>query len=516
MFGLALWDGNERRAVVARDRLGIKPLYYSSVGDVVVFASELKSLLASGLVDGELDYEALDVYLTFGFFVGDQTPLRGVRKLLPGHCLLVDSNGVRTEAYWEYPQASVDSGTRSAEYAEGLLEQLDESVRLRLMSDVPLGAMLSGGLDSSLIVALMARHMREPVKTFSVGFVEDEEGNELDDARFVASHFGAEHHELELSLTDQAVALDELVWHLDEPMSDLSALGFYAISQLASRHVTVALSGQGADELLAGYRKHQAAALVGLWKQLPSPLGRVGTAAALRGPARFRRAARTLAAAGPANRLVAMSGRVDDALRRRLYVGPLAALDGSAPRRAVEAIAGQVHDDPLPATLYIDAQLALPSDMLHYFDRMSMAHSLEVRVPFLDHEVVEYCARIPSDLKVRRLNRKFVLKQAARGIVPDRVIDKRKLGFFRTATDAWLREQLRGPAMRYLTDSAPRYGEFLDREAVRGLVDAHTNGKRGDIHLLLAVLMLEVWLATYLPRALVPRPVARDRVVLAG
>jgi asparagine synthase (glutamine-hydrolysing) len=362
----------------------------------------------------------------------------------------------------------------------------------------------------------MARHMREPVKTFSVGFVEDAEGNELDDARFVASHFGAEHHELELSLTDEAVALDELVWHLDEPMSDLSALGFYAISQLAARHVTVALSGQGADELLAGYRKHQAAALAGLWKQLPPPLGRAGAAAALRGPARFRRAARTLAAAGPADRLIAMSGRVDDALRGRLYAGPLAALDGSAPRRAVEAIAGQVHDDPLPATLYIDAQLALPSDMLHYFDRMSMAHSLEVRVPFLDHEVVEYCARIPSDLKVRRLNRKFVLKQAARGIVPDRVIDKRKLGFFRTATDAWLREQLRGPAMRYLTDSSPRYGEFLDRAAVRGLVDAHTNGNRGDIHLLLAVLMLEVWLGTYLPRALAPPTVERERVVVAG
>ena len=259
-FGLAVWDGQRRRAVIARDRLGVKPLYYARVGDLVVFASELKSLLASGLVGDALDYEAIDSYLTFGFFPAPATPLAGVSKLMPGHSLVVDRDGVRVAQYWAYPEPAPRPERSLEETMEGLLEGLEESVRLRLMSDVPLGAMLSGGLDSSLIVALMARNMSEPVKTFSVGFVEDADKNELADARLVADAFGADHHELELSVSDAAVDLSELTWFLDEPLADLSALGFLALSELAARHVTVALSGQGADELLGGYAKHKAAA----------------------------------------------------------------------------------------------------------------------------------------------------------------------------------------------------------------------------------------------------------------
>jgi asparagine synthase (glutamine-hydrolysing) len=512
MFGAAVWDRAARRLVLARDRLGIKPLYYSRVGDLVIFASELKCLLASGLVEPELDYEAIEVFLNLGFFVGAATPLRGVSKLLPGHRLVIDPAGVRAEQYWAYPEPAPMRNMTEEEAAAGLLEILEESVRARLMADVPLGAMLSGGLDSSLIVALMARHTSGPVQTFSIGFAEDAEANELDDARFVAAEYGAEHHELELSLTSSAVSLEDLVWHLDEPMSDLSTLGFYAISELAARHVTVALSGQGADELLAGYRKHQAAALTASWNRLPGPLRRAGNALAGHAPARFERSARTLAARTPAERVLAMSGRIDDPLRRSLFRGPLAGGDGGAALRAIEAVANGVVDDPLPATLYIDAQLALPDDMLHYFDRMSMAHSLEVRVPFLDHHVVEYCATIPSHLKVRRLNRKHVLKRAARGIVPDRIIDKPKLGFFRGATDSWLREQINGAARDYLLDESPRYGDFLDKHAVRSLVAAQSAGDTSNIHLLLGILMLEVWLQSYVPRA--TRPM-QDTIALA-
>ena len=232
-FGIALWDGRERRAVIARDRLGVKPLYYAEAGDVLVFASELKSLLASGLVDTELDYEAIDAYLTLGFVPGPLTPLRSVRKLMPGHRLVVDSSGVRAEEYWSYPEP--DPAEMSLEEAgERLLASLDEAVRLRLMSDVPLGAMLSGGIDSSVVVALMARNMTEPVKTFSVGFAEAGDGNELAEARFVARHFGTDHHELELSFAEQGVDLAELVWFMDEPIADLSTLGFLALSRLAA------------------------------------------------------------------------------------------------------------------------------------------------------------------------------------------------------------------------------------------------------------------------------------------
>jgi asparagine synthase (glutamine-hydrolysing) len=496
-FGIAVWDERRRRAVIARDRLGVKPMYYAQVGDQVVFASELKSLLASGFVDPELDFEAIEAYLTLGFVPAPMTPLAQVRKVMPGERLIVDPEGARLERYWEYPKPDADTQSRPEELAEGLIERLEDAVRMRLMSDVPLGAMLSGGLDSSLIVALMARNMNEPVKTFSVGFIEDEQNNELADARYVASVYGTEHHELEMSYGQQEIELADLVWALDEPIADLSSLGFLAISKLAAQHVTVALSGQGADELLGGYTKHRAAALAGQWQRLPGPIRHAGERSLLAGPSSTHRSARTLAASNASERLLAMSGRVDDGLRRALYRGPLADADGRAALRAVIPLARGVDDNPLAAVLHIDGQLALPDDLLHYYDRTSMMQSLEVRVPFLDHNVVEYCARVPTSLKVRRLRTKHLLKEAARGIVPQRIIDKRKIGFLRGATSGWLQSQMNHAIPEYLLRPNPRYAEFLNKEVVEQLVI----GQRSDSQLVVAILLLEVWLEEYLPRA---------------
>jgi asparagine synthase (glutamine-hydrolysing) len=508
-FGIALWDGRERRAVIARDRLGVKPMYYAETGDVLIFASELKSLMASGLVGTELDYAAIDAFLTLGFVPGPLTPLAAVRKLMPGHRLVVDRHGVRTEVYWEYPKPA-PTVMSLEEAAERLLAGLDESVRLRLMSDVPLGAMLSGGIDSSVIVALMARHMSEPVKTFSVGFAEAGEGNELADARHVADVFGTDHHELELSFAEQTVDLADLVWHMDEPLADLSSLGFLALSEVAASEVTVALSGQGADELLGGYRKHRAAALAGRWEALPGVVKGTGNAL-LRALPGGGRASRTLLAGDPVERLLAASGRIDPTVRRELVRGPLAELDGSGASRILRERLGDVAGEPLEAALYLDGQLGLVDDMLHYFDRASMAHSLEVRVPFLDHELVEFCATIPSQHKVRHLDTKHVLKHAVRGLIPDRIIDKRKIGFFHTAVDEWFRVQARGAISDYLLGPSPRYAELLDRGAVEKLVQGHAGGtdtRNGRV--LLSILMLEVWLSSYLPRSLSSEAPARE------
>jgi asparagine synthase (glutamine-hydrolysing) len=516
MFAVAVWDERSRCAVLVRDRLGIKPLYYARSGDVLVFASELKSLMACGLVDPQLDYEAIDAYLTFGFVPGPRTPVEGVSKLLPGHALVVEDGRVRTERYWRYPEARIVEARSAAEWGEGLLAKLDESVRLRLMSDVPLGAMLSGGLDSSLVVALMARHTTGPVQTFSVGFREAGPENELADARDVASQFGAEHHELELSFGDGTVDLEELVWHLDEPLADLSALGFLALCELAAKHVTVALSGQGADELLGGYAKHRAASIVGAWNRLPAPLQAAGASVAPYAPARFARAARTLTAGDAVERLLAMSGKLDGDLRSRLLRGALGDADGGAARHAVRARLDGSSDDPLAATLQIDAQLALVDDMLHYFDRASMAHSLEVRVPFLDHELVEYCARIPSGLKVRRLRTKHILKEAARGLLPERIVDKRKIGFFHGSVGGWFQAQAARSIEDYLMQPEPRYAEVLDQGAVRDLVRRQTaEPGREEQHLLLAILMLEIWLSTFLPRSLSLTPASGRATALA-
>jgi asparagine synthase (glutamine-hydrolysing) len=515
-FGIALWDESEHRAVLCRDRLGVKPLYWSRVGDLVVFASELKSLLASGLVVPELDFEAIDAYLVLGFVPCPLTPLRGVRKLRPGHRLVVDPAGVREEMYWAFPPPAPTTPRPSLEEsAEGLLEVLDEAVRLRLMSDVPLGAMLSGGLDSSLIVALMARHSTAPVRTFSVGFAEAGEANELEHARFVSSVLGTEHHELELSLADGGVSLDELVWYLDEPLADLSALGFLALSELAAQHVTVALSGQGADELLGGYARHRNARLLGRLARLPGPARRAAVGMARAVPGRGVRAARALSATDSASRLVTTKANIGERLRSELVRGPLAELDGRSAYRIAREYLAQIVDDPLPATLYLDARLGLVDDMLHYFDRASMAHSLEVRVPFLDHEVVAYCAGIPQEHKVRRLTTKAVLKRAAKGLVPEQIVRRPKVGFFNAAVGAWFRAQADGAVSDYLLNGSPRYAEFLDREAVSRLVGSGGRGSTNE-DALLTILVLEVWLSSFLPRAMAPPPGQRERVVIAG
>ena len=329
MFGIALWDGGRRRAVLARDRVGIKPLYYSAQKNALVFASELKSLLASGLVEVELDYAAIDAYLTLGYFPTPLTPLRHVHKLLAGHTLVVENGAVEHHPYWSYPTPTPTRGVSFDEHSQRLLAKLDESVQLRLMSDVPLGAMLSGGLDSSMIVALMARHMSEPVKTFSVGFAGAGEANELADARMVSQYLGTDHHELELSV-DDPIDLEDLCWHMDEPLADLSALGFRALCELAARHVTVALSGQGADELLAGYRKHRAAALSGAFGRTTLGIGPRATRAIARRTRRGGAAAAALAARDPVERLLASSALLTAHDRDGLVRGPLEGVNGTA------------------------------------------------------------------------------------------------------------------------------------------------------------------------------------------
>jgi asparagine synthase (glutamine-hydrolysing) len=500
MFAIAVWDERRRRLVLARDRLGIKPLYFGRAGDLVVFGSELKSLLASGLFRPELDFDAIDAYLTLGYFPAPLTPLRGVHKLLPGHVMTVDET-IRDEAFWTFPRPAPEPMSLE-EASEQLLAKLEESVRLRLMSDVPLGAMLSGGLDSSLIAALMARNMSEPVKTFSVGFREDSR-SELADARRVAAAIGADHTELELSFEADSIPLDEIVWHLDEPLADLSTVGFHALCRLAAEQVTVALSGQGADELLAGYRKHVAAWGVDRISMLPGPVLSAARLATRTGTDRSRRAARTISARDPVERMLAMSADIDPDRRRLLFRGELAAVDGDAARRAIASRLDGLNGRAVDTTLYLDGQLALPDLMLHYFDRASMAHSLEVRVPFLDHELVELCARIPSSLKVKGKETKIVLRAAARGLVPDEIIDKPKIGFFVDTANEWLRARLTSQSLEGSVGAGLVEAGLIDESALRGLVSSFVERQAAAprARLLLALVMLETWIETFLPRA---------------
>lgn len=505
MFAVAVWDGVRREGVLIRDRLGIKPLYYALVGGLVIFGSELKCVLASGLVGVDLDHEAIAAYLTLGYVPGPMTPLRAVRKLGPGERLVVSGGQATVERWWTYPAPDPDPTRRtSEEWAEIVLAKLDESVEMRLMSDVPLGAMLSGGLDSSLIVALMARHMRDPVQTFAVGFAGED--SELPDAALVADALGADHHALEVRLRSDPEVLAQLVWHLDEPLADLSSLGFLALSELASRHVTVALTGQGADELFGGYRKHRVASLAERWGQMPRLLRTGGAAALRRAPGRAGRLVDALQASDPAQRLLVASRLVHQDVRDDLFAGALAAHADAAEAVLRGRMADAPGAAPLEAALYLDARLGLVDDMLTYFDRASMACSLEVRVPFLDHELVELCAQIPTSHKVHRLQGKHVLRIAARDHVPASVLTKRKRGFFNESVGSWVGAAGGALVDRLLLAPQPAYAAVCDRASVARVVREWRAGRSGHADLLLALVMLELWLGEYLPRATNPVP----------
>jgi asparagine synthase (glutamine-hydrolysing) len=502
-FAFAVWDARHRRAVLGRDHLGARPLYYARRDDLFLFASELKGILASGLVPADLDYEAIDAYLDLGLTPAPRTLLRAVSKLSAAHCLIVDARGVRTQRYWEYPTATRRTRYRNVDrHAEELRCVLDDAVRVRLNG--PAGALLSGGLDSSLIVALMNRHATDPVKTFSVGFTDPGQPNEFVEARWIAETLGSEHRELPLALAEGASELIDFVWSLDEPVADFGSLGLLAGGKLAGQHAPVCFSGAGADPGFGGLPRM--VALAGTWDRLPLRARRVGRWALARGSARMQRAGRILGASNPAERFLVLEGLLTEERRARIIRGEVAALDGRTARRPIVERLPDVVADPMTSFIAVDEQLAADF-LLLTFDRAAAIGRLEMRLPFYDHRVVEYAASLSSRLKVRRLQKKFLLKQAARGLVPDRVIDQRKVAFLYDSRAAWLRGQIPGAISDYLLAPAPRYSEFLDRSEIEQIITDHAHSRQPrHSAFLFAVLLLEIWLSAYLPRALAPPP----------
>lgn len=486
MYGIAVWDRPRRRLVLTRDRMGVKPLYTVEGPWGLAFASEVKSLIVGGFVEPRLDPEAAELFLALGYVPGPLTLFAGVRKLPPATTLVwEDGRRVAEEPYWSpWDDPPARAGQSREEDREELLRRLRRAVRARMVSDVPLGLMLSGGLDSSLIAALMGEVSDRPVETFSIGFREDGRANELDDARAVARELGTNHHELMTSAVDHPELLDDVLWHLEEPVADLSPLGFHLLCRLTREHVTVALSGQGADELLGGYRKHLAAAR--LPARLPAP-ARAALRAAAAG-AGDREAARALAAAAaatPAERVLAMS-RV--APPRGSEARVAAALAAHDPGRAATVL-GQ--------TLELDRRTALVDLMFLYFDKASMAASLEVRVPFMDHDVAALCAALPDDRKVHRGEGKALLREAARGLVPDAVLARPKRNFFRSAVDAWLAANR--PLVAETLAAARARGAVPVPEALAS-VGGGDGGRRAGERVLVHVL-LERWQQLFVDRS---------------
>jgi len=502
MFAFALWDAPRRRLLLARDRLGKKPLFYYNDPRQFLFASAPKAILQDPSVATEPDPQAIHHYLTYGYVPGPLAAFEGFRKLPPAHYLLLEDGRATIHRYWSLHYLPKRRGSE-AELGEELLALLEEAVSLRMRSDVPLGALLSGGIDSSAVVALMRRRTSGAVRTFSIGS-DHAEYDELPFARAVAARFGTDHHELVVK-PDAVAALPHLAWHYDEPFADSSALPSFALCGLARRHVTVALNGDGGDENLLGYQRYLATVVAGRIDRVPAALrgAVVGLASALprTGPrnagSRWRRLA-TVLPLEPKRRYLQWL-TADDGWKTRLYSPEFEDITKGNDSFDVLAAAYSRSDAPtfLEQTAHADVQLYLPDDLLVKMDVASMASSLEVRSPFLDHQVVEFAASLPPGLKIRGLTQKYLLKRAMQGILPDEVVRRRKRGFG-VPIDHWFRHELREMAYDVLLDARARARGYFRPEALRRYLDDHVQGRADHHFRLWTLLMLELWHRTFI------------------
>jgi asparagine synthase (glutamine-hydrolysing) len=513
MFAFALWDERRRLLLLARDRVGIKPLYYAKAGGYLLFASELKALLEQPQIARRLNWSAVNHLFTFGSTSVGESILADVHKLRPGHRLVaIAGRPPRVERYWDLHFAP-DHGRSEADVAERLRELLDESVRLHMVSDVPVGAFLSGGVDSSAVVAAMSRLAPSPVKTFSIGF-DEHDFSELEYARSIARRFETEHHELLLA-PDVLGILEDVTRHLDEPFGDASAIPTYMVSKLASQHVRVALSGDGGDELFAGYDRYQVE----------------GRERRLEPPAVARRLFSVLADAMPDGM------RGGNILRHFSLPAPVRYLDAATLFRhqakqklfRSEIFELFCHDDPFGEALavnargpahwlsglqYLDINTYLPLDILTKVDRMSMAHSLEVRVPLLDHVLLEFAATIPPEMLLRGTTGKHVFKRAMRGTLPDAIVDRRKQGFG-VPLAPWFRGRSTAVLRDVLLSRRSRQRGVFDLAYVERLIARQAAGRELDLQLWLLV-SFELWCRTFLDAPPAPAAESLRPVVEVG
>jgi asparagine synthase (glutamine-hydrolysing) len=509
MFAFAIWDERERTLLLARDRLGIKPLFYTRVDGRLAFASELKALLALPGIPREIDHAALDNYFAQMSTPSSQSILAGIRKLEPGHVLLSSpARALRTYRYWRFEPAP-DRSRSESYFVERLRELLEESVRLHMVSDVPVGAFLSGGLDSSAVVATMARLAPRSLQTFSVGFRESAY-DESRHARELARRVGAEHHELVLE-PDVFGILDEVAWHLDEPFGDVSALPTFVLSRLAAEHVKVVLSGDGGDELFGGYERYLVERRERRYELVPRTIRRAIGAVATRLPqgTRGRGFLRHLALDYPHRYLDATTlFRRED--RQRLLGQPA----GAAPPERLEFLR-RSRQHWLTSLQALDLHFYLPLDILTKVDRMSMAHSLEARVPLLDHRLVEFAASVPPQLNVRGGTTKYLFRRAIEGLVPPDVLRRPKHGFA-VPLERWLRGGLTSCTDEILLGDSTRRRGILDPAFVTQVVARHRRGQELDLHLW-SMISFELWCRVFLDRAasppLRPRRESPDRLV---
>jgi asparagine synthase (glutamine-hydrolysing) len=508
MFAFAVWDSRQRMLTLARDRVGIKPIYYAEGAEGLLFASELKALLTQPEIGRELCPRALAEYFRHLCVPGDMTIFAGVRKILPGHVLTFQNGEVRLRRYWSV-RPDPDETQTEGEWLEQLRERLRDAVESHLVADVPVGAFLSGGLDSGALVALMARGSAEPVRTFTVGFATSAgRFDEREAARAVAKRYGTDHRECLLE-TDVGAVFPRIVAAFDEPFGNSSAIPNWLVCQETARHVKVALSGLGGDELFGGYERYVGLSAGEKYDQIPAPVRRLFTWAIERlrddgGASYARDRLKRFVRAGelpPRDRyreMISAFARPEEIL----HPDVVERVKGAA--RRYDAVVDEVGArDVLDLALFSDLAMYLPDDLLTLTDRVSMAHSLEVRVPYLDHELLEFVARMPARLKVRGFQKKWLFRKAVAPWLPDQHLRRPKQGFS-VPMAAWLRGPL-APMLTDQTDSrACRESPWLDHKAVRRLVDEHVSGRANHESRLWALVCFLEWERQFMPSHAAP------------
>lgn len=506
MFGFAIWDGRQERLFLARDRIGIKPLYYYVDENQLAFGSELKSIVQLDSVPREIEAKALDTFLTFEYIPSPYSIFKNIFKLPPGHWMLYENGDTKIQQYWKLTFQRASASTTELE--RQLDELLEDAVNIRLMSDVPLGAFLSGGLDSSSIVAMMCRRQKERVKSFSIGF-DEATYNELPYARAIAERFKTEHFE-EIITPDAARLTEKILWMLDEPFGDFSVFPTYLVSEMARKNVTVVLSGDGGDELLAGYDTYIAQGVARRYAKLPAFLRKMAIEPIVNAlpptdkkKGFINKSKRFVEGARLADHLQHVRWMIflQRAEKDLLYSPDFSrSLNGYDSHGFIEEYFSQVtSNDPLDQMEYVDIKSYLVDDILVKVDRMSMASSLEARVPFLDHRFVEFAATIPSELRLNGKRTKHILKTSLQHELPMTIIERGKEGFSIPIKN-WVKNELKPMMMSALSEQNVKDKGFFDPQFVNRLVDEHLKGRENHSHRIWALMVFHMWHDLYMKK----------------
>jgi asparagine synthase (glutamine-hydrolysing) len=501
IFAFAVWDANGRVLFLARDHLGVKPLYFHHTGDRLVFASEVKSLLRDPATPRSVDLTSLAQLFTFRYVPSPRTLFGEIQKLPPGHYMLATSQGVRIARYWNFvpPRACAMRSDREGDLLEEYRALVDDAIRLQLRSDVPVGLFLSSGVDSGSILALMRRRLTGPIHTFTIGFEGGSATNETSAARQLASRFGSDHTEMIVRPDDYAEYYARYMWDLEEPVGNETAAAFYFVSRLARQHVKVVMTGQGVDEPWAGYKRYLGMRLSGTYARLPEVVRRClirKTVLALPGNERLKRGAIALDEPDLLLRFAKVYSFFSAEMKADLFRDEIRHAMASGSRSAIETIAHLQRDvqglDPVSQMLYIDTRASLPDDLLMVNDKTSMANSIEARVPFLDRRIVEFVEALPVQYKLRRATGKYLHKKAAEAWLPMHVVHQRKKGFA-NPIETWLRGKLRSYVEDCLFSSDSAISSYFNSTYIRRLLELNDQGRENYMRHIYLLISFEMW-----------------------